>query len=102
MIRRPPRSTLFPYTTLFRSLRLAPPRPAAGGERTRQPGTAGCVAAAGRDPDRRGRAAPPGGAVGGPGRGAGRPSAAPTLRTPLLVLAAAVTAGPPPRQALHP
>src|SRR3712207_7258418 len=25
MIRRPPRSTLFPYTTLFRS--LAPPRP---------------------------------------------------------------------------
>src|SRR2546427_619397 len=25
MIRRPPRSTLFPYTTLFRSLLLAPP-----------------------------------------------------------------------------
>src|SRR2546421_12454562 len=25
MIRRPPRSTLFPYTTLFRSLRLATP-----------------------------------------------------------------------------
>src|SRR5437763_11330228 len=25
MIRRPPRSTLFPYTTLFRSLRLRPP-----------------------------------------------------------------------------
>src|SRR3712207_7790998 len=24
MIRRPPRSTLFPYTTLFRSLRMAP------------------------------------------------------------------------------
>src|SRR2546422_1943073 len=24
MIRRPPRSTLFPYTTLFRSLRLRP------------------------------------------------------------------------------
>src|SRR3712207_7669304 len=24
MIRRPPRSTLFPYTTLFRSVRLAP------------------------------------------------------------------------------
>src|SRR3712207_7306998 len=24
MIRRPPRSTLFPYTTLFRSIRLAP------------------------------------------------------------------------------
>src|SRR2546422_4125659 len=33
MIRRPPRSTLFPYTTLFRSLGLRPPRPArlAGG-----------------------------------------------------------------------
>src|SRR2546422_8405609 len=25
MIRRPPRSTLFPYTTLFRSLELPPP-----------------------------------------------------------------------------
>src|SRR2546427_4265676 len=28
MIRRPPRSTLFPYTTLFRSSRLAPERSA--------------------------------------------------------------------------
>src|SRR5256885_6940351 len=27
MIRRPPRSTLFPYTTLFRSAEPAPPRP---------------------------------------------------------------------------
>src|SRR3712207_9132024 len=27
MIRRPPRSTLFPYTTLFRSGLLIPPRP---------------------------------------------------------------------------
>src|SRR5438445_3689373 len=27
MIRRPPRSTLFPYTTLFRSRRPAPARP---------------------------------------------------------------------------
>src|SRR5256885_12201647 len=27
MIRRPPRSTLFPYTTLFRSKRLNAPRP---------------------------------------------------------------------------
>src|SRR5215813_15259054 len=35
MIRRPPRSTLFPYTTLFRS-------PAAGrGHRSRWPGSAG-------------------------------------------------------------
>src|SRR2546429_2765051 len=29
MIRRPPRSTLFPYTTLFRSHRADPGRPAA-------------------------------------------------------------------------
>src|SRR2546423_8845546 len=28
MIRRPPRSTLFPYTTLFRSLTLLPVNPA--------------------------------------------------------------------------
>src|SRR2546422_7889869 len=34
MIRRPPRSTLFPYTTLFRS--RAPPR---GGARDRRAGT---------------------------------------------------------------
>src|SRR3712207_8078668 len=45
MIRRPPRSTLFPYTTLFRSARVgaeaarpgrtqpAPPRPARAAER---------------------------------------------------------------------
>src|SRR5438034_6426956 len=26
MIRRPPRSTLFPYTTLFRSVKIAPTR----------------------------------------------------------------------------
>src|SRR5256885_4138934 len=31
MIRRPPRSTLFPYTTLFRSRRLHRARPAPGG-----------------------------------------------------------------------
>src|SRR2546427_6077127 len=31
MIRRPPRSTLFPYTTLFRSLRVRPARGEAGG-----------------------------------------------------------------------
>src|SRR3712207_8620339 len=46
MIRRPPRSTLFPYTTLFRSgdggsrgaggPRLLRPRAAAGGDRRRQ------------------------------------------------------------------
>src|SRR2546421_9742238 len=32
MIRRPPRSTLFPYTTLFRSLSLAQPAHAARAE----------------------------------------------------------------------
>src|SRR6266508_6397053 len=31
MIRRPPRSTLFPYTTLFRSRPLRPRGPVAGG-----------------------------------------------------------------------
>src|SRR5256885_5021835 len=38
MIRRPPRSTLFPYTTLFRSLAQSPGRAAAGrcGEGARQ------------------------------------------------------------------
>src|SRR3712207_8437521 len=44
MIRRPPRSTLFPYTTLFRSRRTAPPSwPAVPGPSR---------------PHRRGRAAP--------------------------------------------
>src|SRR5256885_5804401 len=38
MIRRPPRSTLFPYTTLFRSVAVAPDRAHGGG----------AVAAAGR------------------------------------------------------
>src|SRR5690242_21227258 len=33
MIRRPPRSTLFPYTTLFRPLARRGPRPAAGDAR---------------------------------------------------------------------
>src|SRR3712207_7081277 len=33
MIRRPPRSTLFPYTTLFRSSLLSTGRPARGGSR---------------------------------------------------------------------
>src|SRR3712207_7540915 len=35
MIRRPPRSTLFPYTTLFRSLRGDAVEEAAAGERLR-------------------------------------------------------------------
>src|SRR3989449_4865979 len=54
MIRRPPRSTLFPYTTLFRSLGRTP---GTRGPRTR--GRAPAAAAAGarhrRAPDRRGR-----------------------------------------------
>src|SRR2546427_3890648 len=36
MIRRPPRSTLFPYTTLFRSERKAPTKPAQPGRRERR------------------------------------------------------------------
>src|SRR5256885_3662513 len=41
MIRRPPRSTLFPYTTLFRSEKAERPRPAIGPllrHRARDPG----------------------------------------------------------------
>src|SRR2546429_1606857 len=44
MIRRPPRSTLFPYTTLFRSLLAHAGRPAAvlqGADRGATPGAAG-------------------------------------------------------------
>src|SRR3712207_7527748 len=40
MIRRPPRSTLFPYTTLFRSVHAAPGR---------RPGRAGQPPGGGRD-----------------------------------------------------
>src|SRR2546430_11976437 len=43
MIRRPPRSTLFPYTTLFRSCRPRQGRPPPGGGQPR----------AGRRPDRK-------------------------------------------------
>src|SRR5574337_231952 len=38
MIRRPPRSTLFPYTTLFRSTRETAPAPAVGPERSGRQG----------------------------------------------------------------
>src|SRR3712207_1836629 len=47
MIRRPPRSTLFPYTTLFRSAVHAPEQPVASGkqcqqgENTNNPGSQG-------------------------------------------------------------
>src|SRR5690242_21510032 len=37
MLRRPPRSTLFPYTTLFRSSRLDESRQIAIGEQSAQP-----------------------------------------------------------------
>src|SRR2546422_4168221 len=52
MIRRPPRSTLFPYTTLFRSLRV-PCRtsnsgPTASAEFCRTPGSALCQNSADR------------------------------------------------------
>src|SRR6195952_5832938 len=39
MIRRPPRSTLFPYTTLFRSMRSASASSSAGSERASNPST---------------------------------------------------------------
>src|SRR5256885_7318056 len=38
MIRRPPRSTLFPYTTLFRSLRFCVQRAVEAGARLAEPG----------------------------------------------------------------
>src|SRR5260363_298258 len=37
MIRRPPRSTLFPYTTLFRSQRLPASQPPAASSAARRP-----------------------------------------------------------------
>src|SRR2546426_6263528 len=55
MIRRPPRSTLFPYTTLFRSLRGGPPPR----ERTRARGMAEGRAARARRSAPRDRAAAP-------------------------------------------
>src|SRR2546430_3841659 len=57
MIRRPPRSTLFPYTTLFRS-RLGAEHPVAEPERSRVPALRG--QALGDVQDERGRAADPG------------------------------------------
>src|SRR3712207_7211364 len=48
MIRRPPRSTLFPYTTLFRSGRLARAPTGRGGREHRlQPGAAAATLPAG-------------------------------------------------------
>src|SRR3712207_6990548 len=52
MIRRPPRSTLFPYTTLFRSRQKAWPRAAHAERRDAQPGATveGVESESGRDP----------------------------------------------------
>src|SRR3712207_7712565 len=60
MIRRPPRSTLFPYTTLFRSRagvahRAGPPPrryPGGGGHVVRRPGHGGLPRRGGRGPRR--------------------------------------------------
>src|SRR2546422_4093284 len=41
MIRRPPRSTLFPYTTLFRSHAAAPCGASRPADRDREPGRSG-------------------------------------------------------------
>src|SRR2546427_1643555 len=48
MIRRPPRSTLFPYTTLFRSRRLHPLRHRLGALCGADAGGAGCGTPAGQ------------------------------------------------------
>src|SRR4051794_5388388 len=57
MIRRPPRSTLFPYTTLFRSRRLHAGRPGRLGRGADDGGWRGClrsgVLGRARPPDRR-------------------------------------------------
>src|SRR3712207_7423342 len=42
MIRRPPRSTLFPYTTLFRSVRKRRPQEPSGGVGYGDDGDEGC------------------------------------------------------------
>src|SRR2546430_11710292 len=51
MIRRPPRSTLFPYTTLFRSLLNSSPRcPLPGGSRRARRGVLHAACEVGRTP----------------------------------------------------
>src|SRR3712207_8756011 len=73
MIRRPPRSTLFPYTTLFRSHRQAAGKAAFGkgrGDRRGDPAALG----------RRRRLRPPGGVPGPPAFGHGSPVATPRDR----------------------
>src|SRR5258708_37696271 len=70
MIRRPPRSTLFPYTTLFRSLgaRSAVGRAGGAGVRIEGAGGSGSKCQGSRGGRRRGRVWAEGaGASGGPG-----------------------------------
>src|SRR3712207_7112144 len=74
MIRRPPRSTLFPYTTLFRSPREAPPtepqqRDREEGQRPQHPPPRGLAQGEARDGEDR-------------PRGHGRPSPEPARRMP--------------------
>src|SRR3712207_8945635 len=59
MIRRPPRSTLFPYTTLFRSRGVRTPPPRTADPRARPPGSRGRERPGRPSPRRRGRTAPP-------------------------------------------
>src|SRR2546430_3246516 len=66
MIRRPPRSTLFPYTTLFRSHRAAGQRTTLGRDHDR-----GAGPFPGGEPRDRGEG--PGSLAEGPARDAGRP-----------------------------
>src|SRR5690349_22811735 len=47
MIRRPPRSTLFPYTTLFRSTAPAPPRASTSHSESRSTAPAICTSQTG-------------------------------------------------------
>src|SRR3712207_7993219 len=62
MIRRPPRSTLFPYTTLFRSHRTASRERGQSDLRARDQGTGGRGPPGDGDSRRqRGEATPPGG-----------------------------------------
>src|SRR5690242_20868059 len=60
MIRRPPRSTLFPYTTLFRSSRrpVASPSTAAGRPRSRARSTVGVAARAATSASTTGQGSP--------------------------------------------
>src|SRR3712207_8128942 len=62
MIRRPPRSTLFPYTTLFRS-RLLPRRPPRALRRRPVPAPVGPAERAGAGPLRRAHLGGAGGGV---------------------------------------